>query len=63
MCKMSDTVIGQRAPRVDAEAKVTGRERYPGDLSRPDMLHMKLRKSPGNPEQITMPVKAVKKPE
>jgi DNA-binding MarR family transcriptional regulator len=28
-----------------------------------DMLHMKLGKSPGNPEQITMPVKTVKKPE
>lgn len=39
---MSDTTIGKRAPRVDALAKVTGRDQYPGDLSRPDMLHMKL---------------------
>ena len=28
-----------------------------------DMLHIKLKKSPGNPEQVTMPVKTAKKPE
>ena len=39
---MSNTAIGQRATRVDAEAKVTGKALYPGDLSRPDMLYMKL---------------------
>jgi CO/xanthine dehydrogenase Mo-binding subunit len=39
---MSHTTIGKRAPRVDALAKVTGKALYPGDLSRPDMLHMKL---------------------
>ncbi len=39
---MSNTAIGQRARRVDAEAKVTGQALYPGDLSRPDMLYMKI---------------------
>jgi CO/xanthine dehydrogenase Mo-binding subunit len=39
---MSNTIIGQRAARVDAEAKVTGKALYPGDLSRPDMLYMKI---------------------
>jgi CO/xanthine dehydrogenase Mo-binding subunit len=39
---MSNTTIGKRAPRVDARAKVTGEALYPGDLSRPNMLHMKL---------------------
>jgi CO/xanthine dehydrogenase Mo-binding subunit len=35
-------VIGQSVPRVDALDKVTGRAIYPGDLSRPGMLHMKV---------------------
>ena len=39
---MSNSIVGKSAPRVDAEAKVTGVALYPGDLSRPDMLHMKL---------------------
>jgi CO/xanthine dehydrogenase Mo-binding subunit len=39
---MSTTTIGKRSPRVDALAKVTGKALYPGDLSRPDMFHMKL---------------------
>jgi CO/xanthine dehydrogenase Mo-binding subunit len=39
---MSNTIIGQRAARVDAEAKVTGKALYPGDLSRPDILYMKI---------------------
>ncbi len=34
--------IGQSIPRMDALDKVTGRELYPGDLSRPGMLHMKV---------------------
>jgi CO/xanthine dehydrogenase Mo-binding subunit len=39
---MSSKTIGTRAPRVDALAKVTGKARYPGDVSRPDALHMKI---------------------
>ncbi len=39
---MSNSMIGKRAPRVDAEAKVTGAAHYSTDVSRPDMLHMKL---------------------
>jgi CO/xanthine dehydrogenase Mo-binding subunit len=34
-------VVGQTMPRVDALAKVTGQALFPGDLSRPGMLHMK----------------------
>ena len=39
---MTPTTIGKPIQRVDARAKVTGEALYPGDLSRPDMLHMKL---------------------
>jgi CO/xanthine dehydrogenase Mo-binding subunit len=39
---MSSSVVGQPARRVDAEAKVTGKALYPGDLARPDMLYMKI---------------------
>jgi CO/xanthine dehydrogenase Mo-binding subunit len=39
---MTHTIIGKSAPRVDARAKVTGEALYPGDLSRRDMLHMKI---------------------
>lgn len=39
---MADQLIGQSVPRVDALDKVTGRTPYPGDLTRPDMLHMKV---------------------
>lgn len=39
---MSHTTIGKGAPRVDARAKVTGRALFPGDLSRRDLLYMKL---------------------
>jgi CO/xanthine dehydrogenase Mo-binding subunit len=35
------TTIGQSVPRIDARDKVTGAALYSGDLSRPDMLHMK----------------------
>ncbi len=34
--------IGKSLPRVDARGKVTGETLYSGDLSLPDMLHMKL---------------------
>ena len=32
--------IGQDAARIDVPAKVTGAALYPGDIARPDMLHM-----------------------
>ncbi len=34
--------IGISQPRIDALDKVTGKADYPGDLSMPDMLHMKI---------------------
>src|SRR5512134_91422 len=34
--------VGRSVPRVDARGKVTGETAYSGDLSLPDMLHMKL---------------------
>src|SRR6185436_1263202 len=34
--------IGKSIPRVDARGKVTGETPYSGDLSMPDMLHMKI---------------------
>ena len=34
--------IGKSLPRVDARGKVTGEALYSGDLSLPDMLHMKI---------------------
>ncbi len=34
--------IGKSLPRLDAPAKVTGAAPYPGDLTRPDMLYMKI---------------------
>jgi CO/xanthine dehydrogenase Mo-binding subunit len=34
------TIIGANAPRIDAPGKVTGQTLYPGDIARPDMLHM-----------------------
>jgi CO/xanthine dehydrogenase Mo-binding subunit len=36
-----NTTIGQSVPRIDARDKVTGAAAYSGDLTRPDMLHMK----------------------
>ena len=39
---MTTKTIGQSAPRVDAQAKVTGRALYPGDLAMPGMLHTKV---------------------
>lgn len=35
-------LIGASLPRPDALGKVTGATRYPGDLERPDMLHLKV---------------------
>lgn len=37
-----DTLIGASIARPDALAKVTGAARYPGDLTRPGMLHLKV---------------------
>src|SRR6266545_7897972 len=34
--------IGKSLPRVDAHGKVTGETLYSGDLTMPDMLHMKM---------------------
>ena len=34
--------VGKSVPRVDARGKVTGETLYSGDLSMPDMLHMKM---------------------
>lgn len=36
------TAIGRSIDRIDAFDKVTGAALYPGDLNRPDMLHMKI---------------------
>ncbi len=38
----SKGVVGQAVPRIDARDKVTGAAKYPGDLARPGMLHMKI---------------------
>ena len=38
----SHNTIGKSFPRVDARGKVTGQTPYSGDLSMPDMLHMKI---------------------
>jgi CO/xanthine dehydrogenase Mo-binding subunit len=35
-------VIGKSVPRVDARSKVTGQALFPGDLSKPGMLYMKI---------------------
>jgi len=37
---MTYHTIGQDRPRIDAPAKVAGQTLYPGDIVRPDMLHM-----------------------
>ena len=39
---MTTKVIGKSLPRIDAIGKVTGQTQYPGDISRPDMLHMQI---------------------
>lgn len=43
MEKTKYNVIGKPVPRIDAVSKVTGQAKYPGDLSMPGMLHMKIR--------------------
>jgi CO/xanthine dehydrogenase Mo-binding subunit len=35
-------VLGQSIQRIDAIGKVTGQTLYPGDINRPDQLHMKI---------------------
>jgi CO/xanthine dehydrogenase Mo-binding subunit len=42
MTDQSTRTIGRSIPRTDAYEKVTGQAVYPGDLSRPGMLHMKI---------------------
>src|ERR1051326_7529367 len=39
---ISHNTIGKSLPRVDARGKVTGETFYSGDLSMPEMLHMKI---------------------
>src|SRR5574341_2083449 len=39
---MATQVIGRSVARLDALGKVTGQTRYPGDLVRDEMLHMKM---------------------
>jgi len=39
---METKVVGQSLPRLDAQDKVTGQARYPGDFSKPGMLHAKV---------------------
>ena len=39
---MTHKTVGQSIPRVDAHDKVTGAALYSGDLSMPEMLHMKI---------------------
>jgi CO/xanthine dehydrogenase Mo-binding subunit len=39
---MKTRVVGQSLPRLDAQDKVTGQARYPGDFSMPGMLHAKV---------------------
>src|SRR5215469_3343002 len=36
------SIIGASVPRPDAQDKVTGAARYPADLARPDMLHLRV---------------------
>lgn len=42
MNKASFKIIGKPTARVDAQSKVTGQAFFPGDLSMPGMLHMKI---------------------
>ncbi len=39
---MTTQTVGQSIPRIDARGKVTGEAEYPGDLSMPGMLYMKI---------------------
>ena len=38
----AERVVGQPLPRADGPAKLTGRERYAGDLALPGLLHARL---------------------
>jgi len=42
MMNAETKIVGQSVARVDARAKVTGQALFPGDLSMPGMLHMKI---------------------
>ena len=42
MSEIKFNVVGKPAARVDAQGKVTGQALFPGDLSMPGMLHMKI---------------------
>jgi CO/xanthine dehydrogenase Mo-binding subunit len=39
---MTESVIGRSLPRIDAQAKVTGQAKYPGDFYMEGMLHAKV---------------------
>jgi CO/xanthine dehydrogenase Mo-binding subunit len=43
--EQSETVVGTRAPRVDAGERVTGRAIYPADLTRPGMVVARIKRS------------------
>ena len=43
---MTDTIVGQRATRVDAVDKVTGRAKYTSDMKLPGMLYASFIRSP-----------------
>jgi CO/xanthine dehydrogenase Mo-binding subunit len=47
-----DSIVGQRAPRVDAVDKVTGRAKYTADLRLPSMLYGAFLRSPHAHAQI-----------
>src|SRR5579871_295438 len=42
----AESIVGQRAPRVDALDKVTGRAKYTADLKLPGLLHGAFLRSP-----------------
>jgi xanthine dehydrogenase molybdenum-binding subunit len=46
MKKNSGPSVGQRLPRVDGRARVTGQALYPADLDRPGMAHARTLRSP-----------------
>jgi len=46
MTELSLAVVGQRAARIEARAKVSGRGQYAADLERPRMLYARLVRSP-----------------
>lgn len=47
------TVVGQRLPKRDAPAKVTGRALYGHDLTRPGLLHAAILRSPHASARLT----------